>query len=124
METHFMPITDAFQRSFSYFSLSKSTPLMLEAPEKQWIPDPADENAVQQLHEALRIAPVFCKLLVQRGIYTFEAAKQFFRPDWSDLHDPFLMKGMAQAIERIKLAMQGDEKILIYGDMSQMHRQE
>jgi len=111
-----MPITNAFQRSFSYFSLSKLMLPMLEAPEKQWIPDPADENAVRELHEALRIAPVFCRLLVQRGIYTFEAAKQFFRPDWSDLHDPFLMKDMPEATDRLTTAIQKKEKILLYGD--------
>ncbi len=111
-----MALSDAFQTSFSYFSRVKLQPTMLEEPKKQWIHEPADEEAVLQLQEALRIAPVFCRLLVQRGIFTFDAAKQFFRPDWADLHDPFLMKDMQQATDRLATAIQKKEKILLYGD--------
>lgn len=88
----------------------------MPATPKQWIPDTADETAVQHLQEALGIAPVFCRLLVQRGIYTFDEAKQFFRPNWSDLHDPFLMQDMAEATDRLGKAIQQKEKILLYGD--------
>jgi single-stranded-DNA-specific exonuclease len=55
-------------------------------------------------------------MLVQRGIETYEQAKAFFRPSLSDLHDPFLMKDMDKAINRITTAIQHNEKILIYGD--------
>lgn len=88
----------------------------MPATPKQWILDTADETAVQHLQEALGIAPVFCRLLVQRGIYTFDEAKQFFRPNWSDLHDPFLMQDMAEATDRLGKAIQQKEKILLYGD--------
>ena len=51
-----------------------------------------------------------------RGISTFDEAKKFFRPQISDLHDPFLLKGMDKAVERIELALKRGEKILVYGD--------
>ena len=56
------------------------------------------------------------ELLLQRGIDTFQAAKTFFRPSWSDLHDPFLMKDMAVAVSRIQSALKDNEQILVYGD--------
>ncbi|MBL0308993.1 MAG: single-stranded-DNA-specific exonuclease RecJ [Bacteroidetes bacterium] len=65
---------------------------------------------------SLNIHPVLCRLLVQRGIETYEQAKYFFRPELSDLHDPFLMKDMDKAINWITLAIERNEKILIYGD--------
>ncbi|RMG77843.1 MAG: single-stranded-DNA-specific exonuclease RecJ, partial [Bacteroidetes bacterium] len=83
---------------------------------KQWNLLPADETEVKNLQQALRIRTVFCRLLVQRGIKTYEAAKGFFRPSLSDLHDPFLMKDMAKAVERIELAILRKEKVLLYGD--------
>ncbi len=55
-------------------------------------------------------------LLVQRRIYTYEEAKKFFRPSLNDLHDPFLMKDMLQAVKRIHQAIEQEEKILVYGD--------
>ena len=55
-------------------------------------------------------------LLLRRGITTFEEAKSFFRPSLDHLHDPFLMKDMEKAIERIGRAIRDGEKILIYGD--------
>ena len=56
------------------------------------------------------------ELLLQRGIDTFQAAKTFFRPSWSDLHDPFLMKDMDVAVARIESALKDNEQILVYGD--------
>jgi len=53
------------------------------------------------------------KLLVQRGINTYEEARVFFRPKLSDLHDPFLMKDMDKAVERLSYAIKNNEKILI-----------
>lgn len=76
----------------------------------------AEEEKVNALQLALKIHPMLCKLLVQRGIETFEEARQFFRPELSELHDPFLMKDMDKAINRIAEAISQNEKILIYGD--------
>lgn len=84
--------------------------------EKRWVIKPADDEKVNLLRQQLRIHPVLCKLLVQRGIYSFEEARSFFRPSLADLHDPFLMKGMQKAVSRINQAIAGNERILIYGD--------
>ncbi|MDR1652157.1 MAG: single-stranded-DNA-specific exonuclease RecJ [Prevotellaceae bacterium] len=70
----------------------------------------------RQLSEQLGINPILACLLVQRGISTFEAARQFFRPSLDDLHDPFLMADMDKAVERLTTALHINEKILIYGD--------
>lgn len=83
---------------------------------KRWTLLPADENVVAQLHQVLRINPVFCRLLAQLGIRSFEEARAFFRPDWSLLHDPFLMKGMDAAVARLEQALRNHEPILLYGD--------
>ncbi|MBP6230385.1 MAG: single-stranded-DNA-specific exonuclease RecJ [Paludibacteraceae bacterium] len=68
------------------------------------------------LKNDLGISPVLCKLLVQRGIHTLEEAKNFFRPQLSQLHDPFLLNDMDKAVARLNTAMGKKEKILIYGD--------
>ncbi|MEZ4957916.1 MAG: single-stranded-DNA-specific exonuclease RecJ [Saprospiraceae bacterium] len=83
---------------------------------KRWTLLPADEAAVNHLQEVLHINPVLCRLLVQRGITTFDQAKTFFRPDLTQLHDPFLMEDMDKAVERIERAISQKEKILLYGD--------
>lgn len=83
---------------------------------KRWNLLSTDPTIVQHLQDVLKIHPVFCQLLVQRGISTFEEARQFFRPSLEELHDPFLMKDMNLAINRISLAIQKNEKILLYGD--------
>jgi len=70
----------------------------------------------QHLQESLKVDRVIACLLQSRGISSFEAAKNFFRPDLKLLHDPFLMKGMQVAIERIQQAIEAKEKVLIYGD--------
>ena len=76
-----------------------------------------EQNEIKnKLANELSISPVLAKLLVQRGIVTFDDARSFFRPDLNDLHDPFLMKDMDKAVERLTKAMQRNEKILIYGD--------
>ncbi|MFN8287019.1 MAG: single-stranded-DNA-specific exonuclease RecJ [Chitinophagales bacterium] len=84
--------------------------------QKRWTLKQADETKVQQLQQELKIHPALCRILVLRGIETYEQAKHFFRPELSDLHDPFLMKDMDKAIERITNAIVQQEKILIYGD--------
>jgi single-stranded-DNA-specific exonuclease len=78
-------------------------------------PDPPKE-IVQRLQKELNISSIIARLLVQRGIHSYEQARIFFRPTLSDLHDPFLMKDMDKAIARIKKAIENREKILIYGD--------
>ncbi len=81
-----------------------------------WTLIPADEKIVEELHASLKINPILCRLLVQRGITTYDEAHAFFRPKLSDLHDPFLMHGMDAAIKRIEQAIINKEKVLIYGD--------
>lgn len=71
---------------------------------------------MDDLHQALQIHPVLCRLLVLRGIDDYEAARRFFRPELGMLHDPFLMKGMDKAVARITEAVEWHERILVYGD--------
>ena len=71
---------------------------------------------IKQLAEELNISPVLSQLLVQRGITTFDEARDFFRPDLSQLHDPFLMADMRKAVERLSEAMRLNQKIMVYGD--------
>ncbi len=78
-------------------------------------PQPLSQE-VARLSEALKVAPLIAQLLVQRGISNYEDAKRFFRPQLSDLHDPFLMKDMEKAVMRIEKAIAYEENILIFGD--------
>ena len=71
---------------------------------------------IEKLSKTLNVPDAISSLLLQRGIADFESAKLFFRPDWSQLHDPFLMKDMNKAVDRILLAMNTNEKIMIFGD--------
>jgi len=75
-----------------------------------------NSETIQKLAGELNIHPVLAQLLVQRGINTFDEAKHFFRPSLNDLHDPFLMKDMDKAVDRISNAILNKEKILVYGD--------
>ena len=84
--------------------------------EKRWKMRPYDIEAAAALQESLKINPVLCRMLAQRGITSFDGAREFFRPDLSHLHDPFLMKDMDKAVERILRARSHKERILIYGD--------
>lgn len=84
--------------------------------QKRWTVKKYQPREEQLLQAALRIHPLLCRLLVQRGIRKFDEAKQFFRPTLDDLHDPWLMKDMALAISRLELAFFRQEKILVYGD--------
>ena len=85
--------------------------------EKKWIlKDVADEETVSRLSSELGIDPVLSKLLVQRGIGSFQEARAFFRPSLDNLHDPFLMKDMDKAVDRVGAAVKSGEKILVYGD--------
>ena len=83
----------------------------------RWLVQPnPNQETVQSLAKALSVPSVVAQLLVQRGVTTFDAAKQFFRPEWSDLHDPFLMKDMKTAVERLQDAINKNEKIMVFGD--------
>ncbi len=85
--------------------------------EREWrLKDPANPEKVAQLSAELGIDPVLASLLVSRGVNTFEEARSFFRPKLEALHDPFLMKDMDNAVERLEKAVSGKEKILVYGD--------
>ena len=83
---------------------------------KRWSIKEVDAQIVNELQASLRVHPAICKMLVARGIHTFDQAKLFFRPQLTDLHDPFLMKGMQKAVDRICSAIEWNERILIYGD--------
>ena len=85
--------------------------------EKRWVVKPqGDPATAAMLAAALRISPVLANLLVQRGIDTVEKAEKFFKPNLADLHDPFLMKDMEKAVERVERAVANNEKIMVYGD--------
>ena len=73
-------------------------------------------ETVQFLQHALQVEETIASLLVQRSIETYEQAKDFFRPSLNHLHDPFLMKDMQKAVERIQKAIESNENILVYGD--------
>ena len=75
-----------------------------------------DKQQTVLLQKALNIHPVICKILSQRGIETFDKAKDFFRPQLTQVHDPWLMKDMEKAVERILYAFNTNEKILVFGD--------
>ena len=89
----------------------------MKAMEKNWIlKSQGDGQKVDNLSEALNISKPLATLLVQRGITSFEEARNFFRPQLEHLHDPFLMKDMSVAVDRIEAGLHNREKILVYGD--------
>lgn len=84
---------------------------------KRWkIKPSAPPDVVERLVKDVKVSSIIANLLWQRGIQTYDEAKLFFRPQMDHLHDPFLMKDMDKAIERIEKAIKNKEKILIYGD--------
>lgn len=84
--------------------------------QKRWNILQASEEKITSLRDALKINTVLCKMLVQRGIDNFHKAKTYFRPQLSELHDPWLMKDMDKAVARILSAFEQGEKILVFGD--------
>ena len=85
----------------------------------EWIyqpPTPAVLEEAEQMSHELGIHSVLCRLLVERGVHGAEEARHFFRPSLTQLHDPFLLDGMKEAVERINLALGRKERILVYGD--------
>jgi single-stranded-DNA-specific exonuclease len=82
-----------------------------------WNPQPEpNQTEITDLASAINVNPYIARLLVQRGIKNFEEAKHYFRPQLTDLYDPFLMKGMNEAVDRLAEAISKQEKIMIYGD--------
>lgn len=79
------------------------------------IPGP-ERGLTSDLARQLGIDPLLAGLLVQRGVDSFEAAREFFRPDLSQLHDPLLMRDMGRAADRVERALESAERILVYGD--------
>lgn len=85
--------------------------------ETRWIiAQDVEQQKVKELSKAIGVDDKLATLLVQRGITTYNEAKDFFRPSLNQLHDPFLMKDMDKAVDRLVKAMKDGEKILIYGD--------
>jgi single-stranded-DNA-specific exonuclease len=84
--------------------------------EKRWNILQANPEIVDSLHSVLKINKTLCQILVQRGIVGYDSAKNFFRPNLQQLHDPWLMKDMRKAVDRIFEAFNKKEKILIFGD--------
>lgn len=78
-------------------------------------PKPSQDK-IKHLAQALNVEDFVATLLIQRGIETFEDAKNFFRPSLEHLHDPYLMKDMDKAVARIELAIENQENILVFGD--------
>ncbi len=85
--------------------------------EKKWIvKEQGNPALVRALSSELGIDQVLANLLVQRGITTADRAREFFKPDLSKLHDPFLMKDMDRAVDRLEKAIAEEERVMIYGD--------
>src|SRR5688572_17399383 len=85
--------------------------------DKRWLQKeiPAQEK-VDQLSQAINVNHILTSILLQRGVHDFEIARNFFRPSLEHLHDPFLMKDMDKAVNRLHQAILSEEKILVYGD--------
>ena len=97
--------------------MNKYVNFAVMAIEKKWIvKEQGNPAAVRALSAELGIDQVLANLLVQRNITTADRAREFFKPDLSKLHDPFLMKDMDKAVERLGKAISSEEKVLIYGD--------
>jgi len=83
----------------------------------KWVvTEPPDQETLKELVDVLGVPEVIAKILYNRGITSLEDAKLFFKSDWNDLYDPFLMKDMGKAADRVIQALQQKERIFIYGD--------
>lgn len=74
------------------------------------------QTAIDQLSKEINVNPTLANMLINRGVESFEQAKSYFRPSLTSLHDPFLMKDMTEAVDRIQVAIANKEKIMVYGD--------
>jgi single-stranded-DNA-specific exonuclease len=87
------------------------------AREHRWnLAPPPDVPLVNQLAKEINVSPVIAQILIRRGIDTYDKARSFFRPDLSQLHDPFLMDGMDRAVDRLAKALANREAVMIFGD--------
>ena len=85
--------------------------------EYRWTVAPSpDTPMVEQLAKEINVTESIAKILIHRNITTYDKAKEFFRPQLSHLHDPFLMDGMELAVERVTRAVENKERILVFGD--------
>ncbi len=85
--------------------------------EHRWtVVDPPPQHTIEELAKAINVPEKIAHILIHRGITNYEEAKKFFRPQLTDLHDPFLMTGMTEAVDRVLQAIDRKEKILIFGD--------
>ncbi len=85
--------------------------------DKRWrLKKQPQQKIVQELSRAINVNETLAELLVQRGLHSYEAARAFFRPHFDQLHDPFLMRDMDKAVNRLSLAVAKQQKVLIYGD--------
>lgn len=85
-------------------------------PKKWLVKDKPNAVLIEQIANELNVNYIVAEMLIHRGITTYEEARKFFRPDSSDLHDPFLMQDMQAAVQRLEKAISNQEKILVYGD--------
>ncbi|NAW49997.1 single-stranded-DNA-specific exonuclease RecJ [Elizabethkingia argentiflava] len=84
---------------------------------QRWIyKQPPAEDRIDSISSSLGFGPLAAKILVMRGIDSYQKAREFFKPKLSDIHDPFLMADMHKAVERIAEAIENGEKILVFGD--------
>jgi single-stranded-DNA-specific exonuclease len=85
--------------------------------QKRWlVKTPVESTTLEEFRSTLKVDRIVAELLMQRGINTFEEAETFFRPKLDQLHNPFLMKDLKRAVDRVNLAIANDEKILLFGD--------
>ena len=83
---------------------------------KKWVFNNQKFSFANQLKEDLGVPLIYAQLLEQRGITTFDEAKQFLRPSPKDFHSPYLMLGMRKAVNRIVLAKEKGQRLMVYGD--------
>ena len=83
---------------------------------KRWQILPRNDAQIAELKQSLKVSNPICQILTSRSITTYDEAKSFFRPSLAELHDPFLMKDMQKAVNRIETAILHQEKILVFGD--------
>jgi single-stranded-DNA-specific exonuclease len=85
--------------------------------QKKWTIRPmASHEQIEELAQSINVSNPIANLLIQRGVTNYQQAKDFFRPDLNLLHDPFLMKDMAVAVNRLEMAVRNQETVMVYGD--------
>ena len=85
--------------------------------QKRWQVKTSQESTlIEEFRSKLKVDSIVAELLLQRDITSFEGAQSFFRPSLNDLHDPFLMKDMDDAVERLQLAIDGQQRVMLFGD--------